>query len=65
MVPAPADATLLTMKLMSAAAPWATGAMAPCGLADAPAVGMAWKILLAPPRILTRSPAPNVPPAPV
>ncbi|MNT13971.1 hypothetical protein D3C72_1489570 [compost metagenome] len=65
MVPAPAKATLLTMKLMSAAALWATGVMAPAGLGVTAAVGMPWKMLLAPPRMLTRSPAPNLPPAPV
>ena len=63
-VPAPAEATLLTRKLTSVAAPVATGVMAPVGLALAPAAGSPWKMLLAPPRMLTRSPEPNRPPAP-
>ncbi len=61
-VPAPAWAMLLTMKFMSDAAPRATGVMAPVGLVEAPAAGRPWKMLFAPPRTLTRSFAPNVPP---
>ncbi|MNI43407.1 hypothetical protein D3C73_977370 [compost metagenome] len=61
-VPAPAWAMPLTMKLMSAAALCATGAMAAVGLADAPATGNPWKMLFAPPSTLTRSFDPKVPP---
>ncbi len=43
----------------------ATGVIAPVGLALAPAVGRAWKMLFAPPRMLTRSVAPKRPPAAV
>ena len=64
-VPAPAPATLLTRLLTLAAAPVATGVMAATGLADAPAAGRAWKMSLAPPNTVTRSVAPNFPPAAV
>ena len=66
MVPAPAEATLSTMKLMSLAAPMATVCMVACAVAGlAAAAGKAWKMLLAPPRMLTRSLAPKVPPPPM
>lgn len=65
MVPAPAPATVLTRLLTLAAAVVTTGVMAATGLDEAPAAGRAWKMSLAPPRTVTRSPEPNLPPAAV
>ena len=64
-VPAPAAAMLLTRNVMSAAAALTIGVMVPVGFDEAPAAGRPWKMLLAPPRMLTRSVERNVPPPPV
>ena len=63
-VPAPAPATAFTRPATSPAAPVAAPFRNPSGSAGGVVamVWMAWKMLLAPPRMLTRSPEPNVPP---
>ena len=61
-VPAPAPATLLTTVLTLVDAALATLFMAARGAAETAAVGRAWKISFAPPRTVTRSPSPKVPP---
>ena len=65
MVPAPRLATLLVMKVMSAAELTAIAPSTPVGLTAPAATGTPCSRLLAPPRMLTRSRDPKVPPAPV